>query len=137
MPAGKAAGRDAVSGGTMIVRGRGRAVVTATGAGSAMGRIAALMDERQGLTPLQRRLAGVGRVLAVAASVLSVVVLVIGLARGQSAELMVVTAISLVVAAVPESLPAVVTLALALGARRMSGRHALIRRLPAERRWGR
>lgn len=131
VPADKAAGRDAVSAGTTVVRGRGRAVVTATGAASAMGRIAALMGERQGLTPLQRRLAGVGRVLAAAAVVLSVIVLVIGLARGQSAELMVVTAISLVVAAVPESLPAVVTLALALGARRMSARHALIRRLPA------
>jgi Ca2+-transporting ATPase len=131
VPAGKAAGRDAVSAGTTIVRGRGRAVVTATGAGSAMGRIAALMGDRQGLTPLQRRLAGVGRVLAVGAVVLSLIVLVIGLARGQRVELMVVTAISLVVAAVPESLPAVVTLALALGARRMSARHALIRRLPA------
>ena len=120
-----------MSAGTTIVRGRGRAVVTATGAASAMGRIAALMGGRQGLTPLQRRLAGVGRVLAVAAVVLSAIVLVIGLARGQDAELMVVTAISLVVAAVPESLPAVVTLALALGARRMSARHALIRRLPA------
>jgi Ca2+-transporting ATPase len=120
-----------VSAGTTIVRGRGRAVVTATGSASAMGRIATLMGERPGLTPLQRRLAGVGRVLAVAAVVLSAIVLIIGLARGQGAELMVVTAISLVVAAVPESLPAVVTLALALGARRMSARHALIRRLPA------
>jgi Ca2+-transporting ATPase len=122
---------DAVSAGTTVVRGRGRAVVTATGTASAMGRIAALLGGRQGLTPLQRRLAGVGRVLAVVAVVLSVIVLVIGLARGQGAELMVVTAISLVVAAVPESLPAVVTLALALGARRMSARNALVRRLPA------
>jgi Ca2+-transporting ATPase len=123
--------RDVVSAGTTVVRGRGRAVVTATGAASAMGRIAGLMGDRQGLTPLQRRLADVGRVLAVAAVLLSIIVLVIGLVRGQGAELMVVTAISLVVAAVPESLPAVVTLALALGARRMSARHALIRRLPA------
>ena len=139
VPAEKTAGgaasgggpREVVSAGTTVVRGRGRAVVTATGPASAMGRIAALMGDRQGLTPLQRRLAGVGRVLAVAAAVLSVIVLVLGLVRGQDAELMVVTAISLVVAAVPESLPAVVTLALALGARRMSARHALIRRLPA------
>ena len=124
-------GQNLVSAGTTVVRGRGQAVVTATGTASAMGRIAALMAGRQGLTPLQRRLAGVGRVLAVVAVVLSAIVLGIGLARGQAAELMVVTAISLVVAAVPESLPAVVTLALALGARRMSARSALIRRLPA------
>ena len=114
-----------------MVRGRGRAVVTATGAASSMGRVAALLGAEPGLTPLQRRLAGVGRVLAVVAVVLCAIVLAIGLARGQPAELMVIAAISLVVAAVPESLPAVVTLALALGARRMSARNALIRRLPA------
>jgi P-type Ca2+ transporter type 2C len=122
---------DVVSAGTVVVRGRGVAVVTATGRASSMGRVAALMVGRQGLTPLQRRLAGVGRVLAIAAVVLCVIVLAIGLAKGQGAELMVITAISLVVAAVPESLPAVVTLALALGARRMSARNALITRLPA------
>jgi Ca2+-transporting ATPase len=120
-----------VSAGTVVVRSRGRAVVTATGTASAMGRVAALMTARPGLTPLQHRMIGVGRVLAAAAVVLSAIVLAIGLARGQSAELMVITAISLVVAAVPESLPAVVTLALALGARRMTARNALIRRLPA------
>jgi Ca2+-transporting ATPase len=122
---------DLVSAGTVVVRGRGRAVVTATGTDSAMGRVAALLATGSGLTPLQRRLVGVGRALAIAAVALCTVVLVIGLARGQSLELMVITAISLVVAAVPESLPAVVTLALALGARRMAARNALIRRLPA------
>jgi P-type Ca2+ transporter type 2C len=122
---------DQVSAGTVVVRGRGRAVVTATGRRSAMGRVAALLATGSGLTPLQQRLAGVGRALAVAAVALCAIVLAIGLARGLSAELMVITAISLVVAAVPESLPAVVTLALALGARRMAARHALIRRLPA------
>ena len=126
------AGDDGVlSAGTVVTRGRGRAVVTATGAASSMGRIAALVGTRPGLTPLQRRLAGVGRVLAAGAVVLCAIVMAIGLVRGQPAELMVIAAISLVVAAVPESLPAVVTLALALGARRMSARHALIRRLPA------
>jgi Ca2+-transporting ATPase len=122
---------DAVSAGTVVVRGRGQAVVTATGTASAMGRIAGLMTARSALTPLQHRMIGVGRALAVAAVALCAIVLAIGLARGLSTELMVITAISLVVAAVPESLPAVVTLALALGARRMTARHALIRRLPA------
>ncbi|GAA4077366.1 hypothetical protein GCM10022214_38880 [Actinomadura miaoliensis] len=120
-----------VSAGTVVVKGRGRAVVTATGAASTTGRIAALLGEGAALTPLQRRLAGVGRVLAGVAVFLCAVVLALGLVRGQPAELMVVTAISLVVAAVPESLPAVVTLGLALGARRMAARHALIRGLSA------
>ncbi len=122
---------DVLSAGTVVVRGRGRAVVTATGPRSAMGRVAALMSTGPTLTPLQRRLVGVGRVLAGVAVVLCAVVLALGLWRGQPVELMVIAAISLVVAAVPESLPAVVTLALALGARRMAARHALIRRLPA------
>jgi P-type Ca2+ transporter type 2C len=120
-----------VSAGTVVVRGRGRAVVTATGADSAMGQIATLLDTTAVLTPLQRRLVGLGRVLAGVAVGLCAVVLALGLLRGQPLELMVVTAISLVVAAVPESLPAVVTLSLALGARRMAARHAIIRRLPA------
>ena len=125
------AAHSTLSAGTVVVRGRALAVVTATGADSAMGRIAALMATGPSLTPLQRRLVGVGRALAAVAVVLCAVVMALGLARGQSVELMVVTAISLVVAAVPESLPAVVTLALALGARRMAARSALVRRLPA------
>jgi Ca2+-transporting ATPase len=129
-PVGKEPG-GSVSAGTTVVRGHGRAVVTAIGSASAMGRIAALMAGPAGLTPLQRRLVGVGRALAIVAVVLCAVVLALGLVRGQPVELMVITAISLVVAAVPESLPAVVTLALALGARRMTARNALIRRLPA------
>jgi Ca2+-transporting ATPase len=96
-----------------------------------MGRIAALLVPRSGLTPLQRRLVAVGRVLASVAVGLCAVVLVLGLARGQPVELMLITAISLVVAAVPESLPAVVTLSLALGARRMAVRNAIVRPLPA------
>ena len=130
VPVDKAAG-GTVAGGTTVMRGRGLALVTATGAASAIGRVASLMGTTAVLTPLQRRLAGIGRILAIAAAVLCAIVLVVGLASGQDPELMVVTAISLVVAAVPESLPAVVTLALALGARRMSARAALIRRLPA------
>ncbi len=122
---------DDVAAGTVVVRGRGVVAVTATGADSAMGRIAVLLGAPPGLTPLQRRLVGLGRLLAVLAAVLCLVVLAVGLVRGHPLELMVVTAISLVVAAVPESLPAVVTLSLALGARRMATRNAIMRRLPA------
>ncbi|MBF6323304.1 cation-transporting P-type ATPase [Nocardia cyriacigeorgica] len=122
---------DRVSAGTIVVRGRGRAVVTSVGAQSATGRIAHLMGKGSGPTPLQKRLLDVGRLLAVVTIVLCVIVLMLGLVRGEPVELMVVTAISLAVAAVPESLPAVVTLALAMGARHMAARRALIRRLPA------
>ncbi|MFR9675253.1 cation-translocating P-type ATPase [Streptomyces sp. TR06-5] len=120
-----------VSAGTVVVRGRGLVTVTGTGAESALGRIASLLGTAPGLTPLQHRLARFGRLLAAVTVVLCTVVLAAGLARGQPLELMVITAISLAVAAVPESLPAVVTLALALGARRMAARNAIVRRLPA------
>ncbi|MGX6607090.1 cation-translocating P-type ATPase [Micromonosporaceae bacterium Da 78-11] len=128
---GSAGSGDVVSSGTVVVRGRGRVTVTATGPASAMGRIAAMLVTAPGMTPLQRRLAGVGRMLALFAVALCAVVLALGLWRDQPLELMIITAITLVVAAVPESLPAVVTLSLALGARRMTARHAVIRRLPA------
>jgi Ca2+-transporting ATPase len=122
---------DGLWAGTVVVHGRAEAMVTATGADSATGRIAALMAAPATLTPLQQRLVGLGRVIAAVGAVLCLLVLAIGLANGRPVELMVVTAISLLVAAVPESLPAVVTLALALGARRMAARHAIARRLPA------
>ncbi|MFZ2015498.1 MAG: cation-translocating P-type ATPase [Nocardioides sp.] len=122
---------ETLSSGTVIVKGRAVAVVTRTGAASALGQIAALMDTRIQPTPLQHRLAELGRTLALVAVALCAVVLVLGLARGEPLELMLVTAISLAVAAVPESLPAVVTFSLALGARRMVARNAVVRRLPA------
>jgi Ca2+-transporting ATPase len=122
---------DTVSAGTIVVKGRAVIEVTNTGAKSALGRIAELMDSRAKATPLQRRLAGLGRVLAAVAIALSAAVLAVGLARGEPTELMIVIAISLAVAAIPESLPAVVTLSLALGARRMANRKAIVRRLPA------
>ncbi|MFD7841504.1 cation-translocating P-type ATPase [Nocardia sp. NPDC059764] len=126
-----AAGDNQLWAGTVVVKGRGLAVVGAIGVASATGRIARLMEHGSGLTLLQRKLIGIGRWLAAVTVVLCVIVLALGLIRGQPVELMVVTAISLAVAAVPESLPAVVTLSMALGARRMAERHALIRRLPA------
>ena len=127
---GDVAGED-LSAGTIVVKGRAVVEVLRTGAQSALGQIAALMDTRPQPTPLQRRLAGLGRTISIVAVGLALVVLALGLLRGEPFELMVVTAISLAVAAVPESLPAVVTLALALGARRMATRHAVVRRLPA------
>ncbi|NUR60937.1 MAG: cation-translocating P-type ATPase [Catenulispora sp.] len=132
VPVDKSPAQNArLSAGTVVVKGRGAATVTAIGQASSIGRIAALLGGAGGLTPLQRRLADVGKLLAGATVALCAIVLAIGLFRGQSVELMVVAAISLVVAAVPESLPAVVTLALAQGARRMAARNALVRRLPA------
>ncbi|MFJ4343493.1 cation-translocating P-type ATPase [Streptomyces sp. NPDC088915] len=130
VPVDKDAG-DPLGAGTVVIRGRGAATVTATGVSSALGRIAALLDDRREPTPLQHRLAALGRVLAAVTLILCALVFALGLVRGLPPGTMAVTAIGLAVAAVPESLPAVVTLALALGARRMVARHALVRRLPA------
>jgi Ca2+-transporting ATPase len=134
VPVDKAAGsgdRGRLQAGTVVVRGRALASVTATGADSALGRIASLLRGRPAPTPLQQRLASLGRVLAAVAVGLCALVFVLGVVRHQSVEVMGVTAISLAVAAVPESLPAVVTLSLALGAREMAARNAVVRRLPA------
>jgi P-type Ca2+ transporter type 2C len=116
--------------GTVVTRGRGTAEVGLTGSASALGRIAGLLAATHPRpTPLQQRLAELSRVLAAAALALSGVVAAVGVMRGESLATMAITAVSLAVAAVPESLPAVVTLALALGAHRMAQRSALVRRL--------
>jgi Ca2+-transporting ATPase len=121
-----------MSAGTVVTRGRGVLRVTRTGLDSGLGRIAALLGEQKPRpTPLQRRLSSLGWVLASAALALSAVVMVSGLLRGRPVAEMVLTGVSLAVAAVPESLPAVVTLALALGAHRMARRAAVVRSLPA------
>ncbi|HEY5769311.1 MAG TPA: HAD-IC family P-type ATPase, partial [Terrimicrobium sp.] len=118
--------------GTSVVLGRGTAVVTETGARTQLGRIAEMLGQvEREQTPLQRRLGELGRSLAVVALALVAVILGLGLLRGEQLPLMFRTAVSMAVAAVPEGLPAVVTIALALGAQRMLRRRALIRRLPA------
>jgi Ca2+-transporting ATPase len=115
-----------------VVTGHGTGVVLRTGPASALGRISALVaNTRPGPTPLQRRLTGLGRALAITAVALSALVFAVGLLSGRPLIEMAITAVSLVVAAVPESLPAVVTLALALGARRMAAAQAIPRRLHA------
>jgi Ca2+-transporting ATPase len=122
---------DALWAGTTVVRGRAVVTITATGAQSSLGRLTSALSAAVRPTPLQRRLAALGRMLAIVVAALCLVVLGVGLARGENVERMLVVAISLAVAAVPESLPAVVTLSLALGARRMSHRDAIVRNLPA------
>jgi len=124
--------RNMVFSGTLVHYGRGEFVVTSTGMRTELGHIAGMLQgvEEQ-RTPLQRRLDRMGRVLAYAALMLVVVVVALGLLRGESVEVLLLTAVSLAVAAVPEALTAVVTIALSLGAQRMLHRRALIRRLPA------
>ena len=117
--------------GTAVVHGRGRVEVERTGPDSALGQIASLLGGGHVATPLQRRMARLSLLLAAAAVGLCAVVLVTGWARGQSLELMMLAAISLAVAAVPESLPAVVTISLSLAARRMARRNAVVRDLAA------
>ncbi|HEY6750166.1 MAG TPA: cation-translocating P-type ATPase [Rubrobacteraceae bacterium] len=117
---------------TVVTKGRGLYVVTETGMATELGKIAAMIQTAgREQTPLQRRLEQVGKVLALAALVIVGVVFALGLLRGENLQLMFLTAVSLAVAAVPEGLPAVVTIALALGAQRMLRRRALIRKLPA------
>jgi P-type Ca2+ transporter type 2C len=118
--------------GTLITNGRGSGVVVATGMNTELGKVATLLHEEEAVqTPLQRRLAQFGRRLALAALVICTIVFAVGVLRGESVMLMVLTAISLAVAAIPEALPAVVTVSLAVGARGMVRKNALIRRLPA------
>jgi Ca2+-transporting ATPase len=118
--------------GTTVAIGRGEAIVTGTGMDTELGRIAELLQEvTDDQTPLQRRLDQLGKVLAVAAGAIVLLLAGLGLARGEDWETILLTSVSLAVAAIPEAMPAVVTIALSLGAQRMLARNALIRRLPA------
>lgn len=118
--------------GTTVTYGRGLAVVTETGMVTELGQIAtAIQTVGQKSTRLQQRLDQLGRSLAIAIMILITLIFGVGLLRGEDLTLMFLTAVSLGVAAVPEGLPAVVTIALALGAKRMLKRQALIRQLSA------
>ena len=124
--------RNLVFAGTVVTYGRGRAVVVATGMDTELGRVAEMVESvESGPTPLQRNLDRVGRILALAGLAVVALVVALGLMRGQPFFDILLFGIALAVAVVPEALPAVVTISLALGVRRMVKRNALVRRLPA------
>lgn len=118
--------------GTSITYGRGRGVAVATGMNTELGKIARMLDREKIVgTPLQHRLEIFSRRLAVAIGVIVAVIFATGLLQGQPLALMFLTAVSLAVAAIPEALPAVITISLAFGAKKLVRLNALIRHLPA------
>jgi len=118
--------------GTVVTQGRGAAVVVSTGMQTELGKIAGLIQNvLQEQTPLQRRLDYLGRTLAIIGFGVSLLIFALGVWRGDEIKHMLLTAVSVAVAIVPEGLPAVVTITLALGAQRMLKKKALIRKLPA------
>src|SRR3990172_1866982 len=124
--------RNMVYSGTIVNYGHGQMIVTETGMQTELGHIAEMIQSvEQEKTPLQRRLDRLGKVLATAALLLVAVIFILGVLRGEPVEEMLLTAVSLAVAAIPEAMTAVVTIALSLGAQRMLKRRALIRKLPA------
>ncbi len=118
--------------GSLITRGQGRGIVVKTGQETEIGRIATLLGGEESVkTPLQLRLIRFGRLLALAVLAICAIVFAAGLVQGQPTLLMFLTAVSLAVAAIPEALPAVVTITLAFGAGKLVRSNALVRNLPA------
>jgi len=123
--------RNLVFSGTDVAYGRGRAVITATGTNTEFGQITGMLQSvREHRTPLQENLDKVGRVLAIAAAIVVVLIAGLGVLRGEPLLDMFIFGVALAVAVVPEALPAVVTISLAIGVQRMVKRNALVRHLP-------
>ncbi|MEW5897105.1 MAG: cation-translocating P-type ATPase, partial [Nanoarchaeota archaeon] len=115
---------------TIISNGRGKALVTATGMGTQIGKIASMISEApEKLTPLQKKLQELGKYLTIATLIVAAVVFAAGITSGKSASVMLLAAIALAVAAIPEGLPAAITISLAYGVQQMVRRNALIRKL--------
>lgn len=124
--------RNMVYSGTIALAGKGRAIVTATGMATEIGSIAGMLQQTEiEPTPLQRRLAELGRVMVGACLAIVAVIFVLQWWRGGELLDVFLTSVSLAVAAVPEGLPAVVTITLAIGLSRMAKKHAIIRKLPS------
>ncbi|MGE7779200.1 calcium-translocating P-type ATPase, SERCA-type [Peribacillus sp. NPDC097264] len=118
--------------GTMVTRGNGIGIVVATGMNTAMGKIADLLQTAETKeTPLQRRLEQLGKILIITALILTGVVVLTGVLQGHDLYTMFLAGVSLAVAAIPEGLPAIVTVALSLGVQRMIKQKAIVRKLPA------
>jgi P-type Ca2+ transporter type 2C len=117
---------------TSVTRGRGEMVVTATGMGTEIGHIADLLATTEAdKTPLQKQLDGLSKIIAAIAGVALVLVVILGLVRGQSFDTLFITGVALAVAAIPTGLPAVVTALLSIGTREIARRNAIVKRLPA------
>ncbi|HJS54165.1 MAG TPA: HAD-IC family P-type ATPase, partial [Chitinophagaceae bacterium] len=117
--------------GTLIKGGRGKGIVIATGMQTEIGRIAQLLQQKETITPLQKRMADFGKKLSYLIILICIILFVVGLLRGEDKIQMLLVAISLAVAAIPEALPALITIALARGAKRLVKKNVLIRKLPA------
>ncbi len=118
--------------GCSVTYGRGRAIVTGTGMDTEMGKIANLLEgEEEGQTPLQKKLASLGKYLGVVALAACAVIFIVGISDGMPVMEIFMTSVSLAVSAIPEGLPAIVTIVLSIGVQRMVKKNAIIRRLPA------
>lgn len=117
---------------SIVTYGRAKAVVTETGMNTEVGHIAQMiLDDDIPETPLQKRLAQTGKILGIAALLICIVIFILGTIQGRPPFDMFMTSVSLAVAAIPEGLPAIVTIMLSLGVQRMARKNAVVRRLPA------